>query len=146
MTKKTKQLKVSWNIVLNRNLPACLLSGLLQILKLSRLLFNKQSGQKGCGEQGERSAQTSGVVWGSLFLYAKQVRFFQRHSPQNQTPRAAGWVKTNYGGVKRQAQWGTEKTARFSAPLYTVSAGQWRGDCRSKQCRFVLKMLKILNL
>lgn len=27
----------------------CLLSGLLQLLKLSRLLFNKQSGQKGAG-------------------------------------------------------------------------------------------------
>lgn len=68
----------------------------------------------------------SGVVRGSLFLFARQVRFFERHSPQNQTPRAAGWVKTNYGGVKRQAQWGTEETGRFSAPLDTVSAGQQR--------------------
>lgn len=46
----------------------------------------------------------SGVMRGSLFLFARQIRFFGRHGPQNQTPRAAGWVKTNYVGVKRQAQ------------------------------------------
>lgn len=100
----------------------CLLFGLLQLLKLSCLLFNKQSGWKGWG----RNIQTSGVMRGSLFLFARQIRFFRRHGPQNQTPRAAGWVKTNYVGVKRQAQWGTEKTARFSAPLDTVSAGRLR--------------------
>lgn len=61
---------------------------------------------------------------GSLFLFARQVRFFERHGPQNQTPRAGGWVKTNYGGVKRQAQWGTEKTARFSVPFDLSCAGQ----------------------
>lgn len=64
----------------------------------------------------------SGVARGTLFLFARQVRFFERHSPQNQTPRAGGWVKTNYGGVKRQAQWGKEKTVRLSAPLDLGSA------------------------
>lgn len=109
-----KKLEVSWNIVFRVNLPAFPLPP--PAFKLSRLLFNKQSG----GEAYKRVESCRG----SLFLFARQVRFFERHGPQNQTPRAGGWVKTNYGGVKRQAQWGTEKTATFSAPLDLSSAGQ----------------------
>lgn len=109
-----KKLEVSWNIVFGVDLPGSSLPP--PALKLSRPLFNKQSGR----EAYKRVESCRAVC----FCFARQVRFFERHGPQNQTPRAGGWVKTNYGGVKRQAQWGTEKTARFSAPLDLSSAGQ----------------------
>lgn len=46
---------------------------------------------------------------GSLFRFAGQVRFFERRG--RQAPTAGSSVKTNYGGVKRRAQWGTAKTS-----------------------------------
>lgn len=57
-------------------------------------MFDKQSGR----EVYKR------VDLGSLFLFARQVRFSERRGAQCQTHKAGGWVKTNYGGVKKPAQ------------------------------------------
>lgn len=45
----------------------------------------------------------------SLFRFGGWGRFFERRG--RHTPTARGSVKTNYGGVKRREQRGTEKTS-----------------------------------
>lgn len=54
-------------------------------------------------KQSEREVYER-VDLGSLFLFARQVRFSERRGAQCQTHKAGGWVKTNYGGVKKPAQ------------------------------------------
>lgn len=78
-----------------------------------------------CGS-GRKVKDTSGLRQGSLFLFARQVRFFETHGLQNQTPVARSLVKTNYSGVKRDAQCCTENKARFSALIELSSGGQER--------------------
>lgn len=67
-------------------------------LKLSRLLFNKQSG----GEAYKRRESCSG----SLFLFARQVSILLKDTAPTRSrhPGLESRVKTNYGGVKRRAQ------------------------------------------
>lgn len=89
-----KKLEVSRNIVLGVDLPPSSLP--LPALKLSRSLFNKQSG---------RAAYKRGESRGAVCFCLPDRFDSSRDAAHNgRQPGAGGWMKTNYGGVKRQAQ------------------------------------------